>query len=62
MVSGSGNISGSVGTNKSSNYTFENMKLYLCLIRHDVIKTYGTADAKLHSFLPSAPDGGEWSA
>jgi hypothetical protein len=31
-------------------------------MRHDVIKTYGTVDAKLHSFLPSAPDGGEWSA
>lgn len=29
------------------------IKLHLCLIKHWIMKTYGTAEAQIHAFLPS---------
>lgn len=32
------------------------------MLKHDVIKTYGRVELKLHAFITSAPDGDKWSA
>jgi hypothetical protein len=39
-----------------------NVKLSLYLTKYHAMKTYGRVEVKLHAFLTSAPDGGEWSA
>jgi hypothetical protein len=38
------------------------VKLSLCLTKHHAMKTYWGVEVKLHAFLNSALDGGEWSA
>jgi len=38
------------------------IKLSLCLTKYRTLKTYGEVELKLHAFLSSPQDGGEWSA
>jgi hypothetical protein len=38
------------------------VNLFLCLTQHHAMKTYRGVEVWLHTFLTSAPDGGEWSA
>jgi hypothetical protein len=49
--------------NKHAAYcpTEVNLKLSLCLMKHQVMKTYGGVDVYLHTFLTLALDGSEWS-
>jgi hypothetical protein len=35
--------------------------LFLCLIKHYVLKIYGRVEVQLHAFLTLTPDGDEWS-
>jgi hypothetical protein len=39
--------------------TIKKVKLFLCLIKHYIIKTYGGVDVEIHIFLISAVVGGE---
>jgi len=36
------------------------VKLFLCLIKHHAMKTYGEVEVYFQAFLISALDGGEW--
>jgi hypothetical protein len=36
------------------------VKLSLCLTKHYTMETYWGLEVKLHTFLSSALDGGEW--
>jgi hypothetical protein len=40
----------------------EEVKLFLCPIKHHTMKMYGEVMAQLHAFMTFAQDGGEWSA
>jgi hypothetical protein len=43
-------------------HLLKKIKLSLCLTKYHSIKTYWIMEVRLHAFLISALDGGEWSA
>jgi hypothetical protein len=41
--------------------TIQQVKLYLCLIKHHGMETYEGVEIQPHTFLTSALERGEWS-
>jgi hypothetical protein len=48
-------------TSHSCRSLFKKIKLYLCLIKRHIMKTYEGLRLQLHGFLPSAHNGDEYS-
>jgi hypothetical protein len=51
-----------LGAELASQIRLFEVKLPLSLTKHHAMKTYWRAEIQLHAFLPSALDGGDWSA